>query len=238
MATSEPNAMKRMIAATSSPAPSEPMLPVWALSIAWPASSTCVPFSRASAARSIISVATLIGNRALVLSSCTMANAVVPSAEIWPEPAVSHGVVDGDDVGELPNLLHERVDHRPDLGRGHAGVVVDDDRDGVARLSGESLVEQLDGGLGVGPGGQEVLLVLASERHRGEVDADQDDDPGHDDEATVSERPGGHSLQHGGPAFGSTRAVVLAGTRMKGRADAVLTAVSAPRQCAAWTLRS
>ncbi len=85
-----------------------------------------------------------------------------------------------------------------------------DDRDGVARLGGEALVEQLDGGLGVGAGGEEVLLVLASERHRREVDADQDDEPGHDDEATVSERPGGHSLQHGGPAFGSTRAVVLA----------------------------
>ena len=34
---------KRMIAATSRPAPSAPMLPDWALSIAWPASSTCVP---------------------------------------------------------------------------------------------------------------------------------------------------------------------------------------------------
>ncbi len=45
-----------------------------------------------------------------------MANAVVPSAEIWPEPAALPWRRDGDDVGELAETIHERVDHRPDLG--------------------------------------------------------------------------------------------------------------------------
>ena len=62
IATSDPNAISRMIAAMSSPGPSAPMLVDWALSIAWPASSICTPSARAAAARSIISVATSTGN--------------------------------------------------------------------------------------------------------------------------------------------------------------------------------
>ena len=55
---------------------------------------------------------------------------------------------------------------------------MDDDRDRVAGLRREALVEQVDGGLRVGSGGHEVLLVLTAERHRREIDSDEHDDPG------------------------------------------------------------
>ena len=164
IATSDPNAISRTIAAMSRPGPSAPMLPDWALSIAWPASSICVP-----AAPGVGGEVDHLGRD---VDREAGARAVELHGRVAGRPVAGDlaGAVgiprrgDGDDVGQLADPLDEWFGDGANVGRGHAGVVVDDDRDGVAGLGRESLVEQLDGGLRVGAGRQEVLLVLAAER--------------------------------------------------------------------------
>ena len=91
-----------------------------------------------------------------------------------------------------------------DHGLGHAAhgcgpdslIVVDDDGDGVAGPVREPLVEELDGGLGVRAGREELLVALASEHGPGEVHGNQDRDPREHDQPPVPVRPRSDVLQH------------------------------------------
>ena len=72
--------------AMSRPGPSAPMLPDWALSIASPASSTCAPAHAPQPRDRSSPPPRRPESRALVLSSCTVAYAIVPSADTWAAP--------------------------------------------------------------------------------------------------------------------------------------------------------
>ena len=85
-----------------------------------------------------------------MLSSCTVAYAVMPSADTCAAPAGSHGAVTRHDVRQVADAVDQRLGDRQHVGRQHPSVVVDDHGDGVAGLGGEALVEQLDGRLRVG----------------------------------------------------------------------------------------
>ncbi len=121
IATSDPKAMNKMIAATSSPGPSAPMLVDWALSMAWPASSICTPVA-ASVRGEVEHLGGHIdregGARRVELDDGVTSSAV--SGDL-----VGTGRIpwrsDGHDVWHLTNPFDERFGHRDHRRRSHAG---------------------------------------------------------------------------------------------------------------------
>ena len=164
IATSDPKATSRISAATARPGPSAPMLLDCTFSMACPDSSISTP-GRAGLGGEVDHVGGDVDGEA-------------GTGRVELDDGVRRGA-----VGRHLAPLRRRPTARRRRPRGAApaagrpagsatvrtaseldpAVVVDDDGDGVAGPVREALVEQLDGGLGVRAGREELLLALASE---------------------------------------------------------------------------
>ena len=97
----------------------------------------------------------------------------------------------------LPGQLGDKgVDARPDGGVVDAAIGLEDDEHGVARLLREPVLQQVEGGDGVGPGQVGALCVAAVESVAEDAEGDEGDDPENENEAAAVEAPAGETFEH------------------------------------------
>ena len=118
---------------------------------------------------------------------------------LWRERAGdAHDVLGVSDIGQ------DRLDPLDQLRRGHAGVGVDDDLHGVARLLREAVLERVGDALRLRARLEVVLLELPSERAGQREGTDQCGYPGQDHETAVPEAPISETYQHRDSFIGSS----------------------------------
>ena len=196
--------MSRMMAAAIRPMPSEPAATVWALVATGPPTSTCSVSSPAARMGATSAAASSAVSWSAVLSRATSAYAVVASAETWRAPSGVNGLVTLTTCSASATsarIVSTRLDQ---LRRGHAGVGVDDDLHGVARLLREAVLERVGDALRLRARLEVVLLELPSERAGQREGPDQCGDPGQDHETAVPEAPISETYQHRDSFIGSS----------------------------------
>ena len=195
IARKEPKLISRTTTAARTPIPAVALGGVNSVCwIACPSSSTSSRSERMLVARAITFLIADSGRTLARWSKRTVAKPIVLSFEMRLAGLRVVRAGHAGHVRQAGDCRQHRPDRGADAGIGQrAGARPEDDLIRVAGLGRKAALEQVDGALRAGAAEREVARVVAAEALPGRADADENDDPEHDDAAAMRRAPAGES---------------------------------------------